>query len=259
MPFTYREDKNGKRLSSLQSTYLDNANKLISDTEQVLNAPSRFDDSKGAVNFGKGIAERATDEEFWMPMLTVAKNMNIGAVAKKMNEGKELTPEESILLESYINYGLAQQARQYDMSKGYMAGQGTAESVMFMLEMAIGGAVSKATGKVLSSAGKKFANKFANNVAGKAVGKATNTLTKFATSGNNVAKVGKTLAGAVIDPAFMASNYKNISQQYADEHVFGDRKFGVVDATSAWLDTSKEILGLTHSATCISKGFMVRS
>jgi hypothetical protein len=242
MPFTYREDKNGKRLSSLQSTYLDNANKLISDTEQVLNAPSRFDDSKGAVNFGKGIAERATDEEFWMPMLTVAKNMNIGAVAKKMNEGKELTPEESILLESYINYGLAQQARQYDMSKGYMAGQGTAESVMFMLEMAIGGAVSKATGKVLSSAGKKFANKFANNVAGKAVGKATNTLTKFATSGNNVAKVGKTLAGAVIDPAFMASNYKNISQQYADEHVFGDRKFGVVDATSAWLDTSKEIL-----------------
>lgn len=242
MPFTYREDKNGKRLSSLQSTYLDNANKLISDTEQVLNAPSRFDDSKGAVNFGKGIAERATDEEFWMPMLTVAKNMNIGAVAKKMNEGKELTPEESILLESYINYGLAQQARQYDMSKGYMAGQGTAESVMFMLEMAIGGKIASGTGKLLSSAGKKFANKFANKAIGKATGKVVNTLTKFAASENKLAQAGKAVAEAVIDPAFMASNYKNISQQYADEHVFGDGKFGVVDATSAWLDTSKEIL-----------------
>ena len=242
MPFTYREDKNGKRLSSLQSTYLDNANKLISDTEQVLNAPSRFDDSKGAVNFGKGIAERATDEEFWMPMLTVAKNMNIGAVAKKMNEGKELTPEESILLESYINYGLAQQARQYDMSKGYMAGQGTAESVMFMLEMAIGGKIASGAGKLLSSAGKKFANKFANKAIGKATGKVVNTLTKFAASENKLAQAGKAVAEAVIDPAFMASNYKNISQQYADEHVFGDRQFGVVDATSAWLDTSKEIL-----------------
>lgn len=242
MPFTYREDKNGKRLSSLQSTYLDNANKLISDTEQVLNAPSRFDDSKGVVNFGKGIAERATDEEFWLPMLTIAKNMNIGAVAKKMNEGKELTPEESILLESYINYGLAQQARQYDMSKGYMAGQGTAESVMFMLEMAIGGKIASGAGKLLSSAGKKFANKFANKAIGKATGKVVNTLTKFATSENKLAQAGKAVAEAVIDPAFMASNYKNISQQYADEHVFGDGKFGVVDATSAWLDTSKEIL-----------------
>lgn len=242
MPFTYREDKNGKRLSSLQSTYLDNANKLISDTEQVLNAPSRFDDSKGAVNFGKGIAERATDEEFWLPMLTVAKNMNIGAVAKKMNEGKELTPEESILLESYINYGLAQQARQFDMSKGYMAGQGTAESVMFMLEMAIGGKIASGAGKLLSSAGKKFANKFANKAIGKATGKVVNTLTKFATSENKLAQAGKAVAEAVIDPAFMVSNYKNISQQYADEHVFGDGKFGVVDATSAWLDTSKEIL-----------------
>lgn len=238
----YFVDKNGVRISPKQAQYYTNASKLIKDTEQVLNAPSRFDDSKGAVNFGKGIAERATDEEFWLPMLTVAKNMNIGAVAKKMNEGKELTPEESILLESYINYGLAQQARQYDMSKGYMAGQGTAESVMFMLEMAIGGAASKATGKVLSSAGKNFANKFANKAIGKATGKVVNTLTKFAASENKLAQAGKVVASAVIDPAFMASNYKNISQQYADEHVFGDGKFDVVDATSAWLDTSKEIL-----------------
>lgn len=238
----YFVDKNGVRISPKQAQYYTNASKLIKDTEEVLNAPSRFDDSKGAVNFGKGISERATDEEFWMPMLTVAKNMNIGAVAKKMNEGKELTPEESILLESYINYGLAQQARQYDMSKGYMAGQGTAESVMFMLEMAIGGKIASGAGKLLSSAGKKFANKFANKAIGKATGKVVNTLTKFATSENKLAQAGKAVAEAVIDPAFMASNYKNISQQYADEHVFGDRKFGVIDATSAWLDTSKEIL-----------------
>ncbi|MBO7210547.1 MAG: hypothetical protein J6V44_06035, partial [Methanobrevibacter sp.] len=238
----YFVDKNGVRISPKQAQYYTNASKLIKDTEEVLNAPSRFDDSKGAVNFGKGIAERATDEEFWLPMLTVAKNMNIGAVAKKMNEGKELTPEESILLESYINYGLAQQARQYDMSKGYMAGQGTAESVMFMLEMAIGGKIASGAGKLLSSAGKKFANKFANKAIGKATGKVVNTLTKFAASENKLAQAGKAVAEAVIDPAFMASNYKNISQQYADEHVFGDGKFCVVDATSAWLDTSKEIL-----------------
>ena len=225
----YVVDKDGKRVSEEQSAYMGHTYDLIAETEKLLSAPSKYDASNGFKNFAKGIADATTEAEFWLPFAGLAENMGVAKVAKKLNRNEELTTVEEALLESYINYGLAQEARQFNLSTGYKVGQGSAESIKFMLEMAIGG-------NITSSAGKAFVNKLAKKSLGK-VGKA---VVKFANSTSKAANFGKSALSTFVDPMFMASTWVNMSKEYADTHVHGDQDFTFVDMTSSYMDTVKE-------------------
>lgn len=225
----YVVDKDGKRVSEEQSSYMGHTYDLIAETEKLLSAPSKYDASNGFKNFVKGMADATTEAEFWLPFAGLAENMGVAKVAKKLNRNEELTTVEEALLESYINYGLAQEARQYNLSTGYKVGQGSAESIKFMLEMAIGG-------NITSSAGKAFVNKLAKKSLGK-VGKA---VVKFANSTSKAANFGKGALSTFVDPMFMASTWVNMSKAYADTHVHGDQDFSFVDMTSSYMDTVKE-------------------
>lgn len=225
----YVVDKDGKRVSEEQSSYMGHTYDLITETEKLLSAPSIYDASNGFKNFAKGIADATTEAEFWLPFEGLAENMGVAKVAKKLNRNEELTTVEEALLESYINYGLAQEARQFNLSTGYKVGQGSAESIKFMLEMAIGG-------NITSSAGKAFVNKLAKKSLGK-VGKA---VVKFANSTSKAANFGKGALSTFVDPMFMASTWVNMSKAYADTHVHGDQDFSFVDMTSSYMDTVKE-------------------
>ena len=225
----YLKDKNGVTIPREQTQYYSYTRDLIAETEKLLSAPSKYDASNGFKNFAKGMADATTEAEFWLPFAGLAENMGVAKVAKKLNRNEELTTVEEALLESYINYGLAQEARQFNLSTGYKVGQGSAESIKFMLEMAIGG-------NITSSAGKAFVNKLAKKSLGK-VGKA---VVKFANSTSKAANFGKGALSTFVDPMFMASTWVNMSKAYADTHVHGDQDFSFVDMTSSYMDTVKE-------------------
>lgn len=140
------------------------AYKLYENAHDMLLAPSKFDKSNAFLNFAKGAGNVLSDKDFWTGgMSAIARNLDLGSVFKKISENKEgkdfkdlLTPGESSLLDAYYAQVNAQAERAKDLSLGYQAGQGAAQSLEYMAEFLATGGLATAA----SSGAKKAAMKW---------------------------------------------------------------------------------------------------
>lgn len=153
--------------SDLELNRLDAANKMYKDAKELLKAPSKFDDSNPFVNFMKGVGDTFNDRDFWSFGLTeIGRNLKMKNIFKKISdntEGKDLdqilTPGEQKMFEAFTDLSLVEAERAKDLSLGYSAGEGAAESLKFMAEFIATGGVASAA----SSAAKKAVSKWLIN------------------------------------------------------------------------------------------------
>lgn len=195
-----------------QRNTLRSALELNKKTQKILAAPSRFDDSNAFANFGKGVASKATDIDFWTFGITnIARNLNTRDVAMKLQKAQEqygedididavLTEPEKALLGAFFNNLHASALRADDLSLGYQAGQGAMDSAKFMAEFILTGGISKAAAK---GATKALESWIVKNIASKA--------------GRTLAKGGLAVAKGLVATAartpVMLSTYSNITDQ----------------------------------------------
>src|SRR5574344_1977252 len=146
--------ENSRSVSALRkqgedNKYLDIADELNTKSMKIITAPKNYDSAVGIVNWVEGLGETLNDKDLYTSGITeLVRAGNLSSIAKKLNAEEDITESESLALEAYINYGLAQEARVNDLSLGYKIGQATAQSLPFMVEMLVTAG--------LGSVGKKF-------------------------------------------------------------------------------------------------------
>ncbi len=197
------------------------ARRLMDDSVKLFNAPSRYGNGNGFVNYLKGMGDTFSDIDFWTRGLTsIADNMQLydvlssfqekfgkvdaNAITKQQLDGV-FSPAEKALLNAFATNALVQSERASDLSLGYQAGQGTTESLGYMAEFILTGGVGKAASAPLKTALTKWL---------------ANGLTKMtAGAGKKAAKVaGKYGVGLLTDAiktaamtGVMPSTYDNIA------------------------------------------------
>ena len=168
---------------------LDDANKIVEESK------------KGDVGFftslGRGFKDKFVDADNWTMGLTDSAYSGLLKKAiEKEEHGEELSPEESKLLDAAAVNMATQAFFSSDLSRGYKAGNTTAQSIPFMLEFAINpiSSTGNAMAKGLLKYGlKRFGRVAAGNgakVAGRIVGDAAAATGMTATSG-----LGRVAAG----------------------------------------------------------------
>lgn len=110
-------------------------------------------------NIGRGIADTFTDSDFWdMGRGEFNANTQMMGIAKKIEQGKELTDDElNVVSTELINQSVDQYIQSIGgLPIGYSVGQVTAEATRFMLEMGINparGASSAITNQLVKKLG----------------------------------------------------------------------------------------------------------
>lgn len=148
---------NDKKLSAGQKVNLNRAEYLLTKANEIANAGGRFDDSKAMANWWEGL-KNDLDRDI-IAGVGLARDVEINSIVEKVNNGKELTDDEAALLNAYFTLATATDARQFDLSTGYQIGQGTAQSLPFMIDMFVtrgaGAAAKRGLIKALTKAGFK--------------------------------------------------------------------------------------------------------
>ncbi len=139
------------------------AYRMMDDARKMWEAPSKYDDSNGLVNYWKGMRDAMDLGLLTMNLSDAAEARGVHKVYKKLQESlvnlneitpddidRILTPSEAALLKSFTAMQLAQARRADDLSMGYSAGQGATESLAFMAQFWLSGAVTKGIGAALS-------------------------------------------------------------------------------------------------------------
>lgn len=142
---------------------LASADYMLTKASEILNAPSRFDQTNGFANFFKGAGNDLFDRQFFAT-IDLQRNIRLANIVKKLNGGTELSPTEQEMLDAYVTLSEAQQARANDLSLGYEIGQGAAKSAPFMLDMVLGASLSGAGKRALV---RRIAKKVNKDVAAK--------------------------------------------------------------------------------------------
>lgn len=152
---------------------------MLQKAQDTLEAPSKYDDSNGFVNFMKGAGHTFGSADFWSAGLT-AINDNVKArqpfkrLEKKYGTinledltpeqiDEALTPAEKAMVVAYTKKALADFSRAEDMSLGYQSGQVAAESLGFMAQFLLTGGVTSAAAKGATSGLAKWLAKNVGN------------------------------------------------------------------------------------------------
>lgn len=141
---TAKVRENSQDFSMHQKANIGAAEYLNTKANEILNAGSKFDDSKAMANWWEGL-KNDLDRDV-SGIMGAQRAGRINGIVTKLNKGEELTDDEAALLNAYINLAAATEARQFDLSTAYQIGQGTAQSVPFMVDMILthgGGALAK--------------------------------------------------------------------------------------------------------------------
>lgn len=123
------------------------ADSLNKESQSIIEAVEK---DKG---FAGGVANKLSDIETWLPMLTAMKSSEILQLVDKFEKGEELTKDEENLLDALAVNVVVKQAYGSDVSNAYSAGQSVAEMPGFMAEMAIN-PLSGASNMLVSRLGK---------------------------------------------------------------------------------------------------------
>lgn len=216
----------------------------VNNGEQVLKA------------FGKGAAERANDLDFWtMGLSAIEDDLNTRQAFKKIQDkfgsvkqlefmtDKELdellTPSEQILISAYLDNLQAQATRMDNTSGGYKAGQGAADSAMFMAQFLLTGGIGEA-----ATTGTQV-HKNVVNWLGRKIGSMNNGIAKSVARGTAKLGVGtaESIGKALVMTPLMPHTHANI----ADKMMSFDDKGELMDVTDAILLGASDALIETWS------------
>lgn len=167
-------------------TALRKAQRLAEESENIINEAEK----KGNTNFMAGLARGFWDnlnaEDYTFGADDAAQSAYLYQALDKADRGEQLTKAEETLLDAAVINMATQAYFAQDLGKGYGAGSVTAESIPFMLEMAINpiSASGKTSAKMLLKYGlKKFANNKAAKVGARLLGDALAATGMAATTG----------------------------------------------------------------------------
>lgn len=201
MPTTHNDGVN--RLFS-ERARLSSAQRLLEESQEIVNAAHRGD-AGFLEDTWKGFKDGLDAEDFTFGLADAATSASILNALKKVENGESISDVEDKLLKAAAINMATQYYFANDLSRGYKAGQTTAESIPFMLEMAINpiSGAGKASAKALLKYGlKKFGSK--------AVNKAVKAGTRLATDAlSSVGMAATTGLGGVASGAMdkLANNY----------------------------------------------------
>lgn len=145
----------------------DAAARMLQDADEIMGTGLRYNkDSKNA-EFLRAAGKDMANPDFWTMGLTdIVDNMTFRdvmerAVAQSEAEAKgedfdnPLSPVEEKLVEAYLTRANAMMIRSEDQSQGSKMGKGAAESLKFMIDMALTGALGKAATATAVKVGEK--------------------------------------------------------------------------------------------------------
>ena len=216
-----------------ETSYLDRGNIdwLLTNTEETLNKPSRYDDTSFLQNTGnyfKGFGNKISDRDTWtFGMTEIARNVNTANIFKRLEKGEELQSDEELLLAAFVTNMAANNLRAEDVALAYQAGEGLAQSVPFMAEFALLGG--------LSSVGKKAVLKAVSKNLGK---RSASMVGKYLESG-----LLKHTAGTAAMTAAMPTTYAEMSGSILDSVIAGEEyefKDFVRDFTNSFVENTTE-------------------
>lgn len=182
---------------------LEYASTLMEQAQNITNEAKK----KGNTNFFAGFARGFKDAPLdgWAMGLQDLKNYSAAKkVMDKVDKGEELTPSEDALMQALVTNAATQMYYSGDLGRGYKAGDVTAESLPFMLDMIAGMGAVQALTKPASKAIVKYA---ADKAAQMGLGRATTGLAKGAA--RTVAGLGDVAAHtATFGSARVAADYQ---------------------------------------------------
>lgn len=160
-----KQMQSGTQAENDEFKYFQQAKKLEKDVAKIfaietIKAPGENGFADYMRNYAKAHGNTFSDVDFWSRGLTeISRNLNIRDIMKKLqakgldlNQLTEkdlddnLTPGEKALLQGFARKAYAQAQRAEDMAPGYTAGRTAAESLGFMAEFLVTGAIGRGLG-----------------------------------------------------------------------------------------------------------------
>ena len=211
--YNYNEDKDRATIEGRDTDALRAARFFANQTEKTLKAAD--DDTNGFMSFLQGAGATFSDADFWaFGLSSIVNNLKVkdafDKIADKVQgaysdeslkqyaeEGdfdKILSPDEVLMIQSFVNASQAQALRAYNTRGLYDSGKIAAESIGFMAQFLATGGVGKAT----SSGVTKFANWLTTKAVSSAVARGAGKAAQLATKG--AIRLGQ----AIAEPAVAA-------------------------------------------------------
>ena len=235
------------------------AERLYRKTAEIYAAP--VNDGEYILNrFVKGAGERANDLDFWtMGLSAIADDVNARQAFQKIQDklgsvkgladmsdaelDELLTPSEQILIRAFMDNIDAMAAREGNTSGAYKAGEGAADSAMFMAQFLLTAGIGDAA-TVGTAAHKRLVNYF-----GRTVGSMKNGLLKDVARGTVKLGVGtaESIGRALVTTPLMPHTYVNIADNLMSFKDTGEltkvTDAIITGATDALIETWSESTG----------------
>ena len=211
--YNYNEDEDRATIEGRDTDALRAARFFANQTEKTLKAAD--DDTNGFMSFLQGAGATFSDADFWaFGLSSIVNNLKVkdafDKIADKVQgaysdeslkqyaeEGdfdKILSPDEVLMIQSFVNASQAQALRAYNTRGLYDSGKIAAESIGFMAQFLATGGV----GKAASSGVTKFANWLTTKAISSAVARGAGKAAQLATKG--AIRLGQ----AIAEPAVAA-------------------------------------------------------
>lgn len=226
---------------------LEYASTLIEQAQNITNEAKK----KGNTNFFSGFARGFKDAPLdgWSMGLQDLKNYSAAKkVMDKVDRGEELSPSEDALMQALVTNAATQMYYSGDLGRGYKAGEVTAESLPFMLDMIAGMGTIQSVTKPASKALVKYATEKAAKMG---LGRATTGLAKGAA--RTAAGLGDVAAHtATLGGARVAADYQR--RGLGDVQVSPEQDGTVSYAGRDNVQTGAEAIGKSVVSTAAETG-----
>lgn len=227
--YNYNEDKDRATIEGRDTDALRAARFFANQTEKTLKAAD--DDTNGFMSFLQGAGATFSDADFWaFGLSSIVNNLkvkdafdkiadkvqgaysdeNLKQYAEEGDFDKILSPDEVLMIQSFVNASQAQALRAYNTRGLYDSGKIAAESIGFMAQFLATGGVGKAT----SSGVTKFANWLTTKAVSSAVARGAGKAAQLATKG--AIRLGQAIAEPAVAAIPMALLQTGMYKGYAE-------------------------------------------
>ena len=201
--------------------------RFLESAKETMEAPSKFDETNGFLNFMKGAGHTFGSPDFWTFGLTSIVD-NLGARdafekiwskfktvdINKLSEDEieqMLTPGERALVEAFTKKAMADSERANDLSLGYQSGMTSAESLGFMAQFILTGGVTSSVAKGATNWAMKGLAKGFSNLAKKGISQGM--LNAMRGAGKFALGTTRSLIDAAVRTGITTTAPKSISEQ----------------------------------------------
>ena len=131
-----RANRDNKKLSARERVDLNMAERINDMSQELIEAPSKFGEESGVVNWGTGLSDKLFDRDI-ISVIGMVRDWEVSHVVKKLNNEENLTEAENAMIMAVANFDEVQLSRSSDLSVGYQIGQGTAQCVPLIIDMMV--------------------------------------------------------------------------------------------------------------------------